>query len=209
MPKAVHASDPRRHRRPRRDRPRGRAQARRRHTGSRARLRRRARSRQGARVARCRADRLPAGRARAVPLHADLAIECAPAAVLERICRPMLEAGKQVMVLSAGALLPRPELVELAKRGAGRSSCPTGALLRLDAVTAAAEGRIHSVRMITRKPPSGLAGALSRGERHLGRGSQRAQTGICWHRARGAAGFPPTSSWRRRCRSRASDPTAP
>jgi aspartate dehydrogenase len=93
------------------------------------------------------------------PLHADLAIECAPAAVLERICRPMLEAGKQVMVLSAGALLPRPELVELAKQRRGQIIVPTGALLGLDAVTAAAEGRIQSVRMITRKPPSGLAGA--------------------------------------------------
>src|SRR4029077_2005301 len=40
----------------------------------------------------------------AFPALADLAIECAPASVLERICRPMLEAGKQVMVLSAGAL---------------------------------------------------------------------------------------------------------
>jgi aspartate dehydrogenase len=39
------------------------------------------------------------------PDHADLAVECAPAAVIERICRPMLEAGKAVMVLSAGALL--------------------------------------------------------------------------------------------------------
>src|SRR5262245_31175724 len=62
------------------------------------------------------------------PLHADLAIECAPAAVLERICRPMLEAGKQVMVLSAGALLPRPELVELAKQRGGQIMVPTGAL---------------------------------------------------------------------------------
>ena len=44
------------------------------------------------------------------PAHADLAVECAPAAVLEQICRPMLTAGKQVMVLSCGALLPRPEL---------------------------------------------------------------------------------------------------
>jgi aspartate dehydrogenase len=93
------------------------------------------------------------------PEHADLAIECAPASVLERICRPMLEAGKQVMVLSAGALLPRPELIELAKARGGQIIVPTGALLGLDAVTAAAEGRIHSVRMITRKPPGGLAGA--------------------------------------------------
>jgi aspartate dehydrogenase len=95
----------------------------------------------------------------AFPYHADLAIECAPASALERICRPMLEAGKQVMVLSSGALLPRPELIELAKERGGQIIVPTGALLGLDAVTAAAEGRIHSVRMITRKPPHGLAGA--------------------------------------------------
>src|SRR5439155_26509918 len=38
------------------------------------------------------------------PQHADLAVECAPAAVLEQICRPMLSAGKQVMVLSIGQI---------------------------------------------------------------------------------------------------------
>src|SRR5215475_13049524 len=95
----------------------------------------------------------------AFPEHADLAVECAPAAVLEQICRPMLSAGKQVMVLSCGALLPRPELIELATQHGGRIVVPTGGLLGLDAVSAAAEGRIHSVRMITRKPPAGLAGA--------------------------------------------------
>src|SRR5258707_5247511 len=93
------------------------------------------------------------------PKHADLAIECAPASLIERICRPMLEAGKQVMVLSCGALLPRPELVELAKAHGGRILVPTGALIGLDAVAAAAEGTIRSVQMTTRKPPGGLAGA--------------------------------------------------
>jgi aspartate dehydrogenase len=93
------------------------------------------------------------------PKHADIAIECAPSSALERICRPMLEAGKQVMVLSAGALLPRPDLMELAKKHGGRILVPTGALLGLDAVSAAAEGNIHSVRMTTRKPPLGLKGA--------------------------------------------------
>jgi aspartate dehydrogenase len=95
----------------------------------------------------------------AFPVHADLAIECAPAAAFERVCRPMLEAGKTVMVLSAGALLPRPDLVALAKSRGGQIIVPTGALLGLDAVAAAAEGNIHSVRMTTRKPPKGLAGA--------------------------------------------------
>jgi aspartate dehydrogenase len=93
------------------------------------------------------------------PQHADLAIECAPAALLEEICRPMLEAGKEVLVLSCGALLQRPDLIELARTHSGRISVPTGALIGLDAVAAAAEGTIHSVRMTTRKPPNGLAGA--------------------------------------------------
>ena len=115
---------------------------------------------QGAGLARCRADRLPVGRARGIsrPWLISRSNARRPS-VLERICRPMLEAGKQVMVLSAGALLPRPELVELARARGGQIIVPTGALLGLDAVTAAAEGRIHSVRMITRKPPGGLAGA--------------------------------------------------
>jgi aspartate dehydrogenase len=95
----------------------------------------------------------------AFPGAADLAIECAPAALLDRICRPMLEAGKTVMVLSAGALLPRPDLIALAKERGGQIIVPTGALLGLDAVTAAAEGSIRMVRMTTRKPPAGLVGA--------------------------------------------------
>ena len=95
----------------------------------------------------------------AFPKHADLAIECAPARLLGRICRPMLEAGKTVMVLSAGALLAEPDLITVAKDRGGQIIVPTGALLGLDAVTAAAEGRIRSVRMVTRKPPAGLAGA--------------------------------------------------
>jgi aspartate dehydrogenase len=94
-----------------------------------------------------------------LPEHADLVVECAPAAILDQICRPMLGAGKQVMVLSSSALLPRPELIELARDRGGQIIVPTGALIGFDAVTAAAEGTISSVQMITRKPPTGLAGA--------------------------------------------------
>ena len=94
-----------------------------------------------------------------LPDCSDLALECAPAAILDQICRPMLGAGKRVMVLSASALLPRPELVELARANGGQIIVPTGALIGFDAVSAAAEGEITSVRMITRKPPNGLAGA--------------------------------------------------
>ncbi len=37
------------------------------------------------------------------PAHADVAVECARPALIEQICRPMLEAGKSVIVLSCGA----------------------------------------------------------------------------------------------------------
>ena len=90
---------------------------------------------------------------------ADLVVECAPAALMDSIAQPVLRAGKKLLVLSAGALLPRPELLELAKKHGGQIIVPTGALLGLDAVCAAAEGQIHSVQMTTRKPPNGLSGA--------------------------------------------------
>ena len=90
---------------------------------------------------------------------ADIVVECAPAKLLPGIAEPFLRAGKTVIVLSAGALLGHPHLVELARASGGQIVVPTGALLGLDAVTAAAEGEIRAVRMITRKPVRGLAGA--------------------------------------------------
>jgi aspartate dehydrogenase len=125
------------------------------------------------------------------PAHADLAIECAPASAFEQICRPMLEAGKRVIVLSSGALLPRPELVELAKARGGQIIVPTGALLGLDAVTAAAEGCIHSVRMITRKPPRSLAGAPYLAANGISvEGLNAAKRVFAGTAREGAAGFP-------------------
>jgi len=90
---------------------------------------------------------------------ADIVIECAPAKLLRSIVAPFLAKGKTAIVLSAGALLENEDLIELAKAHGGQIVVPTGALIGLDAVTAAAVGEIHSVRMVTRKPVQGLAGA--------------------------------------------------
>ena len=105
-----------------------------------------------------------ARRAPVVPLarlweEADIVVECAPAALLRDIAEPALAHGQILIVLSCGALLDNFDLVDLARRHGGRILVPTGALLGLDAVTAAAEGEIARVHMITRKPPAGLAGA--------------------------------------------------
>ena len=114
-----------------------------------------------------RAEAAMAGFARRAPVvplaqlseGADIVVECAPAAVLRDIAEPALSHGRTLIVLSCGALLDNLDLVELTRRQSGRIIVPTGALLGLDAVAAAAEDGIASVKMITRKPPEGLSGA--------------------------------------------------
>lgn len=123
-----------------------------------------------------RAEHAMAGFARKVPVlplprlgeSADIVVECAPAAVLREIAEPALGRGRTVIVLSCGALLDNFDLVDLAKRHGGRVLVPTGALLGLDAVQAAAQGDIARVHMITRKPPNGLDGAPYLVERGIG-----------------------------------------
>jgi len=89
----------------------------------------------------------------------DVVVECAPAALLEAIATPVLRANKTVVVLSCGGLLTQPQILELARQTEGCIHVPTGALLGLDAVIAAAQGNINTVRMVTRKPVIGLQGA--------------------------------------------------
>src|SRR6266403_2704676 len=90
---------------------------------------------------------------------ADIVIECAPSKLVRSIVAPFVGCGKTAIVLSTGALLDHEDLIELAKQNGGQIVVPTGALIGLDAVTAAAVGKIQSVRMVTRKPILGLAGA--------------------------------------------------
>jgi aspartate dehydrogenase len=90
---------------------------------------------------------------------ADLVVECAPSKLVRSIVAPVVMRGKVAVVLSVGALLENDDLITLAKEHGGQIVVPTGALIGLDAVAAAAEGTIYSVQMVTRKPARGLAGA--------------------------------------------------
>lgn len=100
---------------------------------------------------------------RVVPIaqlaDADIVVEAAPAAVFEAIASAAIDAGRIFVPASVGALLPRMHLVQRAKETGARIVVPTGALLGLDAVRAAAEGPVESVTIESRKPPAGLEGA--------------------------------------------------
>lgn len=140
-----------------------------------------------------------AGLRRSVPVvvlaelaqHADIVIECVPAAVFRAVAEPTLRAGRILVPLSVGALLDHLDLVEIARATGARILAPTGALLGLDAVRAAAQGSISSVTMVTRKPPAGLAGAPHLVTRGLDMAAVREPTCVFTGSARDAArGFP-------------------
>lgn len=123
--------------------------------------------------------------------HGDIVVECAPAAVFAEIAEPALKAGRIFMPLSVGQLLVHPDYEELARANGARIIAPTGALLGLDAVRAAAEGTIESVTMVTRKPPAGLAGAPYLEEKGISLEGLREPLKIFDGNARdGARGFP-------------------
>jgi aspartate dehydrogenase len=90
---------------------------------------------------------------------ADIVVECAPSKLVRSIVAPVVSRGKTAIMLSVGALVENEDLIGLAKDNGGQIIVPTGALIGLDAVTAAAVGAIHSVRLVTRKPIAGLVGA--------------------------------------------------
>lgn len=123
--------------------------------------------------------------------RADVVVECAPAAFFREIAEPALERGKIFVPLSVGALLVHDDLIAIAERSGGRVLVPTGALLGLDAVRAAAEGEIESVTMVTRKPPGGLIGAPYLQEHGIDISALNAPLKIFDGTAReGARGFP-------------------
>lgn len=89
----------------------------------------------------------------------DWVVECAPAHLLRAIGEPALRRGRRLVVMSSGALLDATDLIDLARDQGGQIIVPTGGLIGLDAVSAAREGIIHSVTLVTRKPIAGLIGA--------------------------------------------------
>ena len=90
---------------------------------------------------------------------ADVVVECLPSRAFAEVAGPAIARGRIFMPLSVGALIDHMALIERARETGARIIVPTGALLGLDAVRAAAEGKIQSVTLETRKPPAGLVGA--------------------------------------------------
>jgi aspartate dehydrogenase len=92
----------------------------------------------------------------------DLVIECASQAAVREFLIPALKRGKDVMILSVGALLCDPGLLEEVERISKEKGCkvyiPSGAIAGIDGLKSGAISGIRSVELTTRKPPRGFEG---------------------------------------------------
>jgi aspartate dehydrogenase len=101
--------------------------------------------------------------------EADLVVEAATQAALVELAPAILDAGRDLVVLSVGALLDYPDWVERARARGARIHAPSAAIAGLDGLKGAAvDGHLDTVVMETRKPPRGLAGAPGVAGRDLG-----------------------------------------
>jgi aspartate dehydrogenase len=121
----------------------------------------------------------------------DVVVECLPPALFRDVAISAIDKSRIFMPLSVAQLLQNGDLIERAKQNGARILVPTGGLIGFDAVRAAAEGTIHSVNMITRKPPNGLDGAPYLTERGISLKNLDKATKVFDGTARdGAKGFP-------------------
>jgi aspartate dehydrogenase len=91
--------------------------------------------------------------------ESDLVIEAAGGRVVADLAEKVFAAGKDLMVISVGALLDHPEIIANARSLGRRLFIPSGAIAGLDGVKSACAGEVSSITITTRKPPQGLDGA--------------------------------------------------
>ena len=92
---------------------------------------------------------------------ADIIVEAASQDAVRKFAKTILESGKDLIIMSVGALLERDvlnELLDLACQKQVHIYVPTGAIAGIDAIRSVRH-LLHSVTITTTKSPKALAGA--------------------------------------------------
>ncbi len=92
---------------------------------------------------------------------ADFIVEAASQQAVKEHMPKALDAGKDVLIMSVGALMDeklRKTLYEKAKKTGANIYLPSGAVAGIDGIGAAAVGGIDEVTLTSTKPPQGLLG---------------------------------------------------
>ncbi|HNR59013.1 MAG TPA: aspartate dehydrogenase [Methanothrix sp.] len=94
--------------------------------------------------------------------RSDIVVEAASQRAVPEVARAALERGRDLMIMSVGALLEerlRSMVEDLAKEHGCRVYLPSGAISGLDGLKSAGAGRIDLVTLTTTKNPRGFVGA--------------------------------------------------
>ena len=91
--------------------------------------------------------------------RSSLLVETAGGHVVPALADAAFSAGKDLMVISIGALLEYPEIIERARAVGCRLYAPSGAIAGLDGIKSACQGQVDRVEMVSRKPVDALDGA--------------------------------------------------
>ena len=101
---------------------------------------------------------------------AELVIEAASVAAARELLIPALSSGKDVLLLSVGALADVEflrQVEEAARENQRRVHIPSGAVGALDALKSAREAELGEVKLVTTKHPKALEGAPYLAERGI------------------------------------------
>ena len=91
--------------------------------------------------------------------RSDMIVEAAGGEVVSDLASACFASGKNLMVISVGALLESPNIIEQARLSGNHLFIPSGAIAGLDGIKSACRGEINHVTMASRKPPEALKGA--------------------------------------------------
>ncbi len=91
--------------------------------------------------------------------RSSLLVETAGGHVVPSLAEAAFSAGKDLMVISIGALLEHPEIIERARATGCCLYAPSGAIAGLDGIKSACQGRVGRVEMVSHKPVDALEGA--------------------------------------------------
>jgi aspartate dehydrogenase len=87
----------------------------------------------------------------------DLVIEAVNAPDTHQLIRQAILADKDVLVMSVGKFIDGNSILKLAEKQGVRLLIPSGAIAGIDAIKAAALGKIYHITLTTRKPVYGFA----------------------------------------------------
>ena len=91
--------------------------------------------------------------------RSSLLVETAGGHVVPALAEAAFGTGKDLMVISIGALLEHPEVIDQARDSGCRLYAPSGAIAGLDGIKSACQGWVDRVEMVSRKPVEALEGA--------------------------------------------------